>query len=391
MMKRALCMAAAAAMSASATMAADLHLDVQSGGLNAITVAPGATVNYEILGLLSTDADNEGLALFGLTLTFDGGDLPPADVPAGPSSVVNPMPSFVRTEGITNPDSPCPPACGFGGTIIGGDLVQIGGGQNTILNTVANAPFPIGGVITGLGHAEMVLVTGSLTAPAADGVYNLVILPDAFANVIMLGETGTPFWATTSVGAVTSTGLVITVEPVGGDANLASSNPACEVSWPRSANNFAFLTFDADLTAPTAGQVQIRELLAGGGFGTDLSSGFTITVQNDGAAFPRVLTVRENGTQLVDRKWYAISNNGWGGVSDFEVDIVHLIGDADGNGRVLGADVGSINSQISPLPQVDSRMDTDGNGRVLGADVGLANSKISPLAVPKPSGHLCVP
>jgi hypothetical protein len=78
-------------------------------------------------------------------------------------------------------------------------------------------------------------------------------------------------------------------------------------------------------------------------------------------------------------------------VAAFKVDIVHLVGDADGNGRVLNADVSLINSQISPLVQADKRTDTDGNGRVLNADVSLTNSKISPLAVTKPTGHTCAP
>jgi len=390
-MKRTLSVLAAMAMGGSVVSAADLNLSVQSGGLNAITVGPGDPVNYEIFGTLSTAVDNEGLALFGLNLTFDGGPLSAADIPALPSGVGNEMASFVRNEGITNPDSPCPPACGFGGTIIAGELVQIGGGQNTIKNTALNAPFPIGGVFTLLGHTPLVLVSGSLTAPASAGVYHLVIPADSvFANVITLGQTGDPFWATEPAGGGTIDNLTITVVDIPTNP-LLSSDPACGGSWPRSANNFAKLTFAADLVVPGAGQVQIRELLAAGAFDADLSANFTFSIVNDGGGQPRVLRIVENGTQLADRKWYAITNNGWAGVNEFKVDIVHLIGDADGNGRVLNADVGLINSQISPLLQPDKRTDIDGNGRVLNADVGLANSKISPLAVTKPTNHVCSP
>jgi len=240
----------------------------------------------------------------------------------------------------------------------------------------------------------------NVTMPSADGPFVLDVLNAAEANVDKGGQLRYGFslagtepitrWSANG-GQVTGGTSTFVVGGGGGAAALVSSDPACGVSWPRSANNFAMLTFDGDLTAPGAGEVEIRELLAAGAFGADLSANFTFSIVNDGGGLPRILRVVENGTQLTDRKWYAITDNGWTGVDAFKVDIVHLIGDADGNGRVLGADAGLINSRISPLPQVDSRMDTDGSGRVLGADVGLANSKISPLAVPKPSGHACLP
>lgn len=181
-----------------------LNLSVESNGSNTVTVSPGGVVGYEVVGLLS-DNRNEGLALFGLDLNFDGGPLAHADVPTGQPTAGcdNPMINFTRPWGITNPDSPCPPACGFGGTIINGTLVQIGGGQNSILNTPDNAPFPIGPLLTGVaqpgGCGAVVLVTGSLIAPLTEGVYTLRA-GNMFANVIKEGETGDPFWATEAAG-----------------------------------------------------------------------------------------------------------------------------------------------------------------------------------------------
>ena len=369
----------AAALCGSTAMATNVNLRVQGpNGEPTVNVAPGGIVSYRVVAELS-DNLNEGLALVGFSLDYTGGAI--GQQGNTPNSA--PMMNFVMDAGITNP-------AGFGGTMIGGELIQCGGAQNTIKNTVANAPFPIGTVITGIASfgAPAVVLTGSFTKPAGPGDFQLVAF-DVFANVITDGETGEVFWATQAAGVGTITNLTITG---GVDANLVlPTNPACGVSWPRSANNFAFLEFDADLAAPLAGQVQIRELLAGGTFGADLSANFTFSIQNNGAAFPRVLTIRETGTRLADRKWYAITNNGWAGVAAFKVDIVHLIGDADGNGRTLGADASLINSQISPLLQPDKRTDIDGNGRVLGADFSLANSKISPLAVTKPTGHTCSP
>jgi hypothetical protein len=192
-----------------------LHVSVESGGANEMTVAPGETVDYQVVGALSDDA-NQGLALFGFDLVFDGGDLPPADKPLGEPTpgCDNPMANFTIPWGINNPEEPCPPACGFGGTIIGGDLIQLGGGQNTINNTPDNAPFPIGPVLTGVaqpsGCGPAVLVTGSLVAPDETGDYTLSLV-ELFANVIIEDTTGDPFWETATAGAGTIADLSISV------------------------------------------------------------------------------------------------------------------------------------------------------------------------------------
>ena len=185
----------------------NLSVSVESEGSNSVVVAPGAAVQYEVIGILSDDI-NEGLDLVGFDLDFDGGDLMQADTPTGDpnSGCENPMIHFTIPWGITNP-------AGYGGTIIGGDLIQVGGGQNTIKNTIP--PFPIGEVLTGVsqpgGCGPAVLVTGTLTAPAVYGTYTLA-LENLFANVIREGETGAgPFWATEAAGIGTITNLTIEV------------------------------------------------------------------------------------------------------------------------------------------------------------------------------------
>lgn len=167
----------------------------QSNGHAAVAVAPGGTVAYEIIGLLGDD-NNEGLALFGLDLDFDGGPLSQADTPTGLpiGDCDNPMIHFTLPWGITNP-------AGYGGTVSGGDLIQVGGGQNTINNTKDNAPFPIGPVLPGVaqpsGCGPTTLVTGSFTAPLVEGTF-LFRIENLFGNVIREGETGVPFWRTES-------------------------------------------------------------------------------------------------------------------------------------------------------------------------------------------------
>lgn len=185
-----------------------LHLTIESGGSNAITVAPEGEVHYEITGVLSNDA-NQGLALVGMTLVFDGGDLPQADEPTGEPTpgCDNPMINFTKPWGITNP-------AGYGGTIINGDLVQVGGGQNTINNTPGNAPFPIGPVLTGVaqpgGCGPAVLVTGTFPAPEIEGAYTLMAI-DVFGNVITEDATGDEYWQVEALGVGNVTPLSIAV------------------------------------------------------------------------------------------------------------------------------------------------------------------------------------
>jgi hypothetical protein len=191
-------------------LAANLNVAVTSNSNGVVAVEPGASVAYEVRGTLS-DTSNRGLSLVLFDLTFTGGVLPPANEPTR-----NPMLNFARPAGITNP-------AGFGGTQAGGGLVQVGGAQNTIGNTLANAPFPIGTVIVDVAHAETILATGSLTAPLTPGVYQLT-LSNLRAGVIQQGETGAGgFWATEPAGA----GVVnhLTIEVIGLPVSVSGEGP----------------------------------------------------------------------------------------------------------------------------------------------------------------------
>jgi hypothetical protein len=186
-----------------------LNLFVQAeGGGSAVVVAPGAELRYEVTGLLDNNT-SQGLALVGFTLTFDGGDLPQADEPTGEPTpgCDNPLINFTRPWGITNP-------AGYGGTIINGDLVQVGGGQNTINNTPDNADFPIGPVLTGValpgGCGTATLATGSLIAPQTAGVYTLEAV-DVFGNVIRAEAPLPSYWPVEAFGVGNVSPLTITV------------------------------------------------------------------------------------------------------------------------------------------------------------------------------------
>lgn len=397
----------AAALLATPVWASNLNVRVTSGGTaGTVTVAPSASVPYEVRGVLS-DSASQGLALVGFDLDFTGGDLAQASTPAGAISCSNPMPNFVIPQGITNP-------AGFGGTVIGGNLIQVGGGQNTINNTADNAPFPIGTVVPNVakpgscpaGTGEIILASGTLTAPAAAGDYQLN-LSNLFANVIKTGETGVPFWATEAAGAGTIGNLIIRVG--GCNVNFVSASVPHNGSLWRSAKNTVRFTFDGNITAPTSSQILIQALAPASAFGPNLASGFTFSVEgtcsggptpgngcttnaNCGAGgtcpnFGKVLKIRETTTALTHRTWYTIRNTGdWLGVCNFRVDNLLQVGDANADKIVTPTDISTINAgPAGPKPD-NSRIDINGDGFNTPTDVSIANARIGgPVA--KPSGH----
>jgi hypothetical protein len=172
-----------------------------------------------VRGELSDDR-NEGLALFCFDLDFDGGPLHAA---AAPDSA--PMNRFASPLGLSNPD-------GFGGTRVAGNLLQVGGGQNTINNVFA--PQPNGPVVTGIAlpGAEQELVVGIVDLPSQPGVYHLR-LSNLIANAIREGETGVPFWRVDALEPGQIDDLIIQVVPMASTAASTVVSPAGDVSVGR--------------------------------------------------------------------------------------------------------------------------------------------------------------
>jgi len=191
--------AALVLLAAAPAAATNLNLTIQSGGQGTVTVPPGANVPYNVVGVLS-DAASDGLSGFSLDLTFTGGPLAMANEPS-----TAPMTSFDKPAGLTNP-------AGFGGTVVAGKLVQVGGAQNTIANVFA--PYPNGNVVVDvaqLGQA-VTLVTGQLTAPVTPGTYTLS-MSAVGATVIQQGSTGVPFWKVEKALPGTLSPLTVIVSP----------------------------------------------------------------------------------------------------------------------------------------------------------------------------------
>lgn len=226
-------------------LATDLHLTLQSAGQSTITVGPGQTVNYDLVGELS-DLGTQGLAMFRCDLDFSGGSLAQASAPSG-----FPMLNFQTPLGFSNPQ-------GFGGTTSAGNLLQVGGAQNTINNT--SATYPTGSVILGVAQngSPQVLASGSLSAPTQAGDYTLSI-SNGDANGVRLGETGVPFYAVDAVCPGTVTGLTVKVRSLTGNASSISLLSG------------GTQTLSLDAGSANAGKIYF---MAGGVSGT--SPGFTV-------------------------------------------------------------------------------------------------------------------
>lgn len=181
-----------------ATLAAQLpssvNLTITSNGHSTVQALPG-TIPYVVRAELSNTM-NEGLAAIVFDLVWSGGSITQAV--AGPA-----MSPFMIPQGVNNP-------AGFGGTVSGNRLKQVGGAQNTIGNTLG--AYPLGIVSTSLAQpgGSVVVVTGNVAVPAAAGAHVLSI-ENVHCNVIRQGETGAPYWKVEQAAIGSITNLAVNV------------------------------------------------------------------------------------------------------------------------------------------------------------------------------------
>ncbi len=200
------------------------------------------TLEFDIYGQLTGDA-SDGLAAVGfdVSATLAGsayditsaGPNPPAVITAPGDGSMN---SFVRNQGITNP-------AGYGGTALGGKMVQVGGAQDTIGNSVGMvAPFPTGPVVLNVGNgspARLAHVSITLNSSPAPGQKYTFTVDAVFGNVINPGQTG-PVYAVTALDPVAPVSLdVFPLCPYDQDGNrvvnaadrgFVSANVGCDTS-----------------------------------------------------------------------------------------------------------------------------------------------------------------
>jgi len=340
---------------------------VEIAATSSTTVGPGGSVNYQITGVVSDDG-NLGLGIFGVDLQTDTA-VAQAGATEGPS-----MGSFVKNAGITNP-------AGYGGTADSDDLLQIGGGQNTIGNDPndPNLPaYPGGVVVTGIAlGTPVVLATGSVTAPMTEGTYN-VSLANPFASVLMenMGSYYRVEAATASVGASGSFQISVVSTP-----SLISSDPNTDGTLPKTQNNVIRLVFNAPITMPGGDPLVIVELADPN---NDLTGSFTYTADPNetGDATGATLKATENGAVLTNLTWYRVTPDASFDVLAFTLDACTLQGDCNQSDRVTTADYSCVKAALGE--RGDVREDLNGSDRVTTADYSVVKSHLGDRSSTKP-------
>jgi hypothetical protein len=191
----------------------------------------------------------------------------------------------------------------------------------------------------------------------------------------------------TSLGSGTDIGMPLSITWM--PANLINSTPLNGHTLWRVQRNTFRLYFDGNITVPASGNITIQEMQDNGAFGSDVSSGFTFTVENDANSRPRILRIRETGSTLAHRKWYSVRNTGsWAGVAQFEVQYQVQRGDANDDSYVTTDDFNYVWSSVTSINCPDDfRKDIDGNGTVINADATYVSTYKVSNPVTKPSGH----
>ena len=83
-------------------------------------------------------------------------------------------------------------------------------------------------------------------------------------------------------------------------------------------------------------------MIAGGTHGSDLSTAFTFTVENNTEGQPRMLKIRETASSLLHPIGTQSGHGRLAGESPFVVQYVVQVGDANNDGRVLNTDFGIV-------------------------------------------------
>jgi len=356
--------AAVVALCASFGLAATFEVEITA--TSGTAVAPGGTVDYEITGLVSS-GDNLGLALCGVDLTTDTG------VAQGQAVEGTSMAPFVKDDGITNP-------AGYGGTVDADDLLQIGGGQNTIGNDgIAPHPaYPSGVVVEGIAQgSSVVLAEGTITAPATPGTYT-VSLVDPFANVLLADQGGGVYTVEAATPSVVGSAMVIDV----GDPALVSSDPEMDETLAKIQNNCVWLTFDRAPVLTGGNELLVRTI--GMPMGPDLGGSFTCSIDTDYDPSGNTLKIKENGAVLANLTWYRYEPNNLVCVP-FTRDVCTLRGDANNDDITFTTDYGTVKAKI-PTFTTDIREDINGDGIVFTTDYGFVKSYIPSFKPAKPAG-----
>lgn len=247
-----------------------------------------------------------------------------------------------------------------------------------------------------LGNGNLVKV-GEITVnvPGFDGTYVLDVVNAGEADEDLGAEIhwgfGTPGDPLTEVrantGGITGGTLEICVgcDPECTPLAAAKAGYGCDDTLPRFQGNVLRLAFDGPISAPAPGEVKIRALQAGGGFGADLSGQFLFSVEGGDT-----LRIEEDGNVLADETWYGITTTegDWGSVCSFEMDYVVVYGDANGSNFNDFGDLSDIFGNQGAASD-NNRFDVNGSGFVDFGDISDAFGFSGSFAPAKPDGHVC--
>lgn len=364
-MKMSKVLAAAAAFGLAVPVMADtLELRVV-GDSDASTVdGSGGAVNVFIQGRIQ-GATDFGLALWGANLSDQGAggaDVTSAvlDSPGGD------IDQFKKNLGLTNP-------AGYGGTAIGGNLIQIGGGQNTIGNSGPTL-FPVGTVATDVanGAAWVNLASGTYNA-SGEGDDVVLTLDTGFANTLA-ANSGPVFPVNAATVTIVS---ALTIEVGGGGpldfTGVASvADHAASGSFPGGALD---VPIDAGAGAAKADLIEPRQFSAAAVPGLGLSArvdfaeaiavgavtsnpaltgltatpnGNSLDITFDAPTNGDCVTFDISGTEAVS------GNVVGGGSADVDFCICYNEGDANRNGITDTLDLGTIAAPANLFETMDS-------------------------------------
>lgn len=323
---------------------------VTGTGVNTVTLNAGQTATVGVF----FKANTNGMVSIGGDVTATG-----ASVLNAPTAFAF-LPTFSGFQGVWDgsgalyPNTTIPPTKTLG---TNGAVSLIGSSYG-----VANSTTP---AYPGTFASATLTQLFSYTVTAGSNPGGTVTLN--WANAALPGNSG---WYTLDTAAGTSvntpTSASITVNPAPSQVNFVSSNIGPAVAGAKTLNrttkNIVRFTFSGNMVAPTAGQLQIQQMNAGGTYGADLSSNFTFTVEGG-----TVLKIVDTGAHLTSGQWYSFRNTGsWAGVANFEMKIPVLMGDVNGDGTVSSS--GDVTAMVSsmgkPATGDNDRKDINSDGTI---------------------------
>ena len=153
--------------------------------------------------------------------------------------------------------------------------------------------------------------------------------------------------------------------------------PAADGTLSKQQNNVIELVFDGPVALPVGTPLVIEPLAGGANVAAQFAYALATTSVGDDT-----LRAVEAGAVLTDQTWYRITPAAELMVQPFAHDVCTLIGDANGDGRVMALDLGGIWAHEGQT--TDSRYDIDGNGVIAYDDLVAAWSHNGNVPPTKP-------